>query len=75
MTDWLRKQAQRLRDLDSGSGDAQQLEAAANRIDDLLATLKAARPYVLSFAENCPLDDGGIEAKYDLEIIDNALNS
>jgi 3-deoxy-D-manno-octulosonate 8-phosphate phosphatase KdsC-like HAD superfamily phosphatase len=45
------------------------------RMVKLEAALKAARPYVQSYAENCPPDDGGAEAIADLEIIDALLSA
>lgn len=43
MTEWLRKQAAYLRNIDSGSGDARELEAAAEHIEELEAALTTIR--------------------------------
>jgi hypothetical protein len=56
-------------------------EAVAHHVVDavdaergrLCDALKAAAPYVHAFAENAPHDDGGAEAKADLETITAAL--
>lgn len=49
------------------------LGVAIKRIALLVKALETARPYVHTYAENCPQDDGGAEAEADLKIIDAAL--